>query len=91
MGDGSILPVCTTEDVRVPLGIKSLLLKNAWYVPKIVKNLVSIAKLTDDGLDVNFSKHQCKVLANGCPLLHFPKCGHLFEKEIASREKIKRS
>jgi hypothetical protein len=55
-------PVCCMGDVCLSLGNRSLLLKDVLVVPSIVANLVSVSRLTDQGVTVRFDTGVCYAL-----------------------------
>jgi hypothetical protein len=41
-----------------------LRLKEVLYVPSLRRNLISVSKLDDDGIDCHFGNGKCKILVN---------------------------
>ena len=70
LGDDSIILAEGEGTVRIPLYInserelKELKLQKVLYIPKLTKNLVSVAAMTLNGAEVYFDKERCIVLKN---------------------------
>lgn len=57
---------------------KSVTLKRVLLVPELASNLVSIARIADEGFDVLFTRSDCKLLKNGKPVLLGERKGGLY-------------
>jgi hypothetical protein len=55
----------TIQDLSLELNNGFVLrLKEVLYVPSLRRNLISVSKLDDDGIDCHFSNGKCKILIN---------------------------
>ena len=62
IGDGSNVYAYGSGSLTIDTGHVTCELANVWYVPNIRFNILSVTKLTDQGLMVNFSGPYCTVL-----------------------------
>ena len=55
-----------------------LRLKEVLYVPSLRRNLISVSKLDDDGIDCHFGDGKCKILVNNVLVLPSDKTSFIY-------------
>ena len=65
VGNGASVAVLQVGDATLSLANnKTLVLTNCYYVPEIVKNIISISRLTNDGFKLLFENNGCSIFLN---------------------------
>ena len=81
VGNGQMIPIHGHEQLSFPSSQKPLTLKNVLYVPKLIKNLISVRKFTHDNtVSVEFDPFgfSVKDLATGNIVLRSNNTGDLY-------------
>ena len=61
MADDSETSVYSKEDIEMDFSKGNLRLKGSLFVPKLAKNIVSVAKLVDEGYELSFDKRKVEI------------------------------
>ena len=61
MADDSETSVYSKEDIEMDFSKGNLRLKGSLFVPKLAKNIVSVAKLVDEGYELRFDKRKVEI------------------------------
>ncbi|CAL1396853.1 unnamed protein product [Linum trigynum] len=88
VADGSSISVARVGSVKT----RRLSLPQAYYVPKLTPNLVSVGQLADDGCRITFDGRGCTVqdMRTGAEIRRGSKRGRIYMLESYSREEFDR-
>lgn len=85
MADGRKMLVKGRGFGNVSSGSTTVRMKNVLYTPGLKCNLMSVSKITDAGLGVNFQKDRCEILEDGQTIMSGVRDGNLYRMNIESQ------
>ncbi|KAL8091706.1 hypothetical protein AgCh_034100 [Apium graveolens] len=92
MGNGSRVAAISVGSfsLHMPTG-KTIILNNCYYIPSIMRNIVSIPMLDVDGFSFIIKNNECSILRDnvlfGCGILNNGLLGHISENRLRTLHK----
>ncbi|KAF1313844.1 Integrase catalytic core protein, partial [Globisporangium splendens] len=85
IADGATMSAVGTGDIVIALkNGKQATVKNVLFIPGLDRRLLSIAKITANGMNVEFGIDSCVIKKNGVVVMSVPKCGNVYKLHCSS-------